>query len=197
MLDTNRSPLPDMTDAYRQILEKSKKDKDRWQDDDGDGKWYVTTTSAISWLNVSMDNLPSGSEITVSSSSTPFYTSESLGSDNAGRMFTCKDIDDDFELIVESCDLDFSHSVLETDGLIEFKSIVAIILPTLILRESSSLISLFRADVKVSFSSTFPPGNSHIPLEDALKLLFAIRNKSFFLITAATTSIFALCIDIL
>ena len=40
MLDTNRSPLPDMTDAYRQILEKSKKDKDRWQDDDGDGKWY-------------------------------------------------------------------------------------------------------------------------------------------------------------
>ena len=40
MLDTNRSPLPDMTDAYREILEKSKKDKDRWQDDDGDGKWY-------------------------------------------------------------------------------------------------------------------------------------------------------------
>ena len=96
---------------------------------DGDGKWYVTTTSAISWLNVSMDNLPSGSEITVSSSSTPFYTSESLGSDNAGRMFTCKDIDDDFELIVESCDLDFSHSALEMDGLIEFKSIVAIELP--------------------------------------------------------------------
>mgnify|MGYP004094917565 FL=1 len=25
---------------------------------DGDGKWYVTTTSAISWLNVSMENLP-------------------------------------------------------------------------------------------------------------------------------------------
>ena len=40
MLDTNRSPLPDKTDAYREILEKSKKDKDRWQDDDGDGKWY-------------------------------------------------------------------------------------------------------------------------------------------------------------
>ena len=40
MLDTNRSPLPDMTDAYREILEKNKKDKDRWQDDDGDGKWY-------------------------------------------------------------------------------------------------------------------------------------------------------------
>ena len=40
MLDTNRSPLPDMTDAYREILEKSKKDKERWQDDDGDGKWY-------------------------------------------------------------------------------------------------------------------------------------------------------------
>ena len=42
MLDTNRSPLPDMTDAYREILEKNKKDdkKERWQDDDGDGKWY-------------------------------------------------------------------------------------------------------------------------------------------------------------
>ena len=40
MLDTNRSPLPDMTDAYREILEKSKKKDPRWQDDDGDGKWY-------------------------------------------------------------------------------------------------------------------------------------------------------------
>ena len=43
MLDTNRSPLPDMTDAYQQVQEKKKKDddkKERWQDDDGDGKWY-------------------------------------------------------------------------------------------------------------------------------------------------------------
>jgi len=32
--------LPDMSSAYQEILEKSKKDKDRWQDDDGDGKWY-------------------------------------------------------------------------------------------------------------------------------------------------------------
>ena len=44
MLDTNRSPLPDMTDAYQAILEKKKKEDDekpkRWQDDDGDGKWY-------------------------------------------------------------------------------------------------------------------------------------------------------------
>ena len=40
MLDTNRSPLPDMTDAYREILEKTKKKDPRWQDDDCDGKWY-------------------------------------------------------------------------------------------------------------------------------------------------------------
>ena len=96
---------------------------------DDDGKWYVTTTSAISWLNITIDNLPEGSEMTVSSSSIPFYTSESLGADNAGRMFTCKDINEDFELIVESCDLDFSHDSMESDGVIEFKSIVAIELP--------------------------------------------------------------------
>lgn len=96
---------------------------------DEDGKWYVTTTSAISWLNVTMDNLPDGSEMIVSSSSIPFYTSESLGSDNAGRMFTCKDIDEDFELIVESCDLDFSHTSNEDGGSVNFKSIVAIELP--------------------------------------------------------------------
>ena len=29
---------------------------------DDDGKWYVTTTSAISWLNISMENLPEGSK---------------------------------------------------------------------------------------------------------------------------------------
>ena len=40
MLDTNRSPLPDMTDAYRQVLEGKKKKEPRWQDDDCDGKWY-------------------------------------------------------------------------------------------------------------------------------------------------------------
>ena len=44
MLDTNRSPLPDMTDAYQAIVEKKKKEDDekpkRWQDDDGDGKCY-------------------------------------------------------------------------------------------------------------------------------------------------------------
>ena len=44
MLDTNRSPHPDMTDAYQAIVEKKKKEDDekpkRWQDDDGDGKWY-------------------------------------------------------------------------------------------------------------------------------------------------------------
>ena len=40
-----------------------------------------------------------------------------------------KDIDEDFELIVESCDLDFSHESLEANGVIEFKSIVEIELP--------------------------------------------------------------------
>ena len=36
MIDT-RDNLPDMSAAYAEIQEKSKK---RWQDDDGDGKWY-------------------------------------------------------------------------------------------------------------------------------------------------------------
>ena len=43
MLHTNREPLPDMTAAYQEVQEKKKeekKDKERWQDDDGDGKWY-------------------------------------------------------------------------------------------------------------------------------------------------------------
>ena len=46
MLHTNRDPLPDMTAAYQQVQEKKKEEKkdekksDRWQDDDGDGKWY-------------------------------------------------------------------------------------------------------------------------------------------------------------
>ena len=36
--------LPDMTDALKKVYEgkkkDDKKDKDRGQDDDGDGKWY-------------------------------------------------------------------------------------------------------------------------------------------------------------
>ena len=38
MIDT-RNNLPDMTDAYAKVVEEGKK-KERWQDDDGDGKWY-------------------------------------------------------------------------------------------------------------------------------------------------------------
>ena len=33
----NLKELPDMTAAYQKVQEKK---KDRWQDDDGDGKWY-------------------------------------------------------------------------------------------------------------------------------------------------------------
>ena len=44
MLHTN-DPLPDMTAAYQEVQEKKNEDKkedkkERWQDDDGDGKWY-------------------------------------------------------------------------------------------------------------------------------------------------------------
>ena len=38
MIDT-RNNLPDMSDAYAKVVEEGKK-KDRWQDVDGDGKWY-------------------------------------------------------------------------------------------------------------------------------------------------------------
>ena len=44
-------------------------------------------------------------------------------------MFTCKDINEDFELIVESCIVAFTHTATELDGKIEFKSIVAVDLP--------------------------------------------------------------------
>ena len=37
----NLRELPDLSDAYKQVqaLDEKKKPK-RWQDDDGDGKWY-------------------------------------------------------------------------------------------------------------------------------------------------------------
>ena len=94
-----------------------------------DGTLFFTTNSAISWLNVSLENLPNDATLTVTSSSIPYHSSELLGSDNDGRMFTCKDINDDFELIVESCDVAFSHTSREIDGNIEFKSIVSVDLP--------------------------------------------------------------------
>jgi len=37
----NLNELPDMTDALNKVYEaKDKKKEPRWQDDDGDGKWY-------------------------------------------------------------------------------------------------------------------------------------------------------------
>ena len=46
MIDTVRNPLPDMTDALKEVKGYSKggkvegKKEPRWQDDDCDGKWY-------------------------------------------------------------------------------------------------------------------------------------------------------------
>tara|TARA_R100001082_G_scaffold18500_1_gene9157 strand:+ start:547 stop:984 length:438 start_codon:yes stop_codon:yes gene_type:complete len=46
MIDTRTNPLPDMTDALKEVKgyakggEVKKKNGERWQDDDGDGKWY-------------------------------------------------------------------------------------------------------------------------------------------------------------
>ena len=39
MLNTQNKEI-DMTDAYAKVVEEGKKSKKRWQDDDGDGKWY-------------------------------------------------------------------------------------------------------------------------------------------------------------
>ena len=37
----NLNELPDMTEALKQVIEGQKNKKEpRWQDDDGDGKWY-------------------------------------------------------------------------------------------------------------------------------------------------------------
>ena len=38
-----------------------------------DGTWFSTTNSAISWLNVSVDNLPEDTVLTISSSSIPYH----------------------------------------------------------------------------------------------------------------------------
>ena len=49
MIDTNTNPLPDMTDALKEVKgyakggEVKKKNGERWQDDDCDGKWYEKT----------------------------------------------------------------------------------------------------------------------------------------------------------
>ena len=53
-----------------------------------EGALFFTTNSAISWLNVSLENLPNDATLTVTSSSIPYHSSELLGSDNDGRMFT-------------------------------------------------------------------------------------------------------------
>ncbi len=91
--------------------------------------WLVTTNTAITWLNVSIENVDENTALTVTSSSIPFHTSELLGTDNDGRMFTCKDINDDFELIVESCIIGFTHTTMAYENDIAFKSIVSIELP--------------------------------------------------------------------
>ncbi len=76
------------------------------QSEDGLASWYVSTSSAATWINVSVVNAPSDSVLTVTSANSQWYHSILLGQEG-DAAFNCKEFDE----VSESCSLTYSHTI--------------------------------------------------------------------------------------
>ena len=85
------------------------------QQDQGDGTVVFTAevTGAFTWVNFSVEGLPAGGELEVTSGGQRWWSHPALVEWESG-MFNCLAPDDDFE-IVNTCDRSYTHSATPDD----------------------------------------------------------------------------------
>ena len=81
------------------------------QSDENESAWFVSSSSAATWINISVLNAPSDAVLTVTSTSSLWYSSEFLGVEG-DEVFNCKEFDE----VSESCISAYTHSLDLDDG---------------------------------------------------------------------------------
>lgn len=94
------------------------------QSDENESAWFVSTSSATTWLNISVLNAPSDTVLTVTSTSSLWHSSELLG-EGGDAVFNCKEFDE----VSESCISAYTHSLELDEGSGILRGRVSLTLP--------------------------------------------------------------------
>jgi len=93
-----------------------------------DGVWKVRTSGALTWLNISVSDAPSGSIITIDSGGLSWWHHPSLG-DPEAIGFNCIETSSAVIEVIERCKKASSHSIVLEDGDGVLRGLVEIDLP--------------------------------------------------------------------
>ena len=93
--------------------------------------WYATTKSAITWINVSIQNAPVGDLTVIIESQgidSEWYYSPNLGIKDADN-YVCNEPQSDYSGLLDTCDYSTTHSIQMSNGSISIKGRVSLNLP--------------------------------------------------------------------
>ena len=93
--------------------------------------WYATTKSAITWINVSIQNAPVGDLTVIIESQgidSEWYYSPNLGIKDADN-YVCNEPQSDYSGLLDTCDYSTTHSIPMSNGSISIKGRVSLNLP--------------------------------------------------------------------
>ena len=83
-------------------------------EEEGQSEWFLSTNSAITWVNFSVDGAPVGSILTVEAEGTNWSHSPSLGLDDSN--YICNEPESDYSSLIETCDYSRTHSMVLESG---------------------------------------------------------------------------------
>lgn len=76
-------------------------------ENENESSWFVTTTSSPTWINLTVINAPNNAELVISSTSSMWFHSPTLGEDGDSAL-DCKEFDD----ISDSCLEAYEHNMM-------------------------------------------------------------------------------------
>lgn len=112
------------SEYYRYETTNEEIDYELVQSDENDSAWFVSTSSAATWINISVLNAPSDTVLTVTSTSSLWYSSEFLG-EEGDEVFNCKEFDE----VSESCISSYTHSLDLDEGSGTLRGRISLALP--------------------------------------------------------------------
>jgi hypothetical protein len=98
--------------------------------DPNNGTYTFETNTAITWLNISIDNSPIDTTLEVSSLGGVWWHHPDLGNSNGEKPFQCFTPDtSDYEGLVEYCSRSSSHSIIVDSQNVDFRGLLSNELP--------------------------------------------------------------------
>ena len=94
---------------------------------EGQAQWYYTTNTAITWVNISVEDAPAGAILTVEAEGTNWSHSPSLGLQD--QAYICNEPNSDYSSILETCSFSRTHTMNLENGSGTLRGRVSLDLP--------------------------------------------------------------------